>query len=707
MLNKLAFRNARRSAKDYIVYLLTMTVMAAMMFAFDSMALSDSVLSLCEEAAVMGWMIGIASAFIIGILAWLIRYMCRFMLEKRSREFGTYLLLGMNKKQVSRLYMKENLWMGALAFVLGLFAGAFLQQILMTVFYRVFSMDYPLHVEINGWSMLMTAIVYVLCYVFALFRSRKLFGKMTIADFMNMEKENEKMKDGRTGIAQFWLFAAVGYFIFYNIMLLRGRYTVWGVCLIVVGFIAAMYLFYYGLSAFFVQYVKKRRAGLYKPGRLFLIRQYVAKLKTMRFTMGTLTLLFTCAILGGTIAMMFARFQGAALDNSMPFDIIVYSGNPQDSFREEQTAIEEQCREADCSVEKSFVYQIYQDGSHVMNDYLYTHGDTIQKKYRSPDGSLNEEAVAEDGYEYFDYDTYMKLSDYNTLREMLGYDPVSLGENEYAIQMKSRLTRCMDEEILDRELTVPSGNLHLSDIYTINFSQNGNNGADYLLIVPDEAAASMTPYYASLAVMTRGEAPQQLQTILENIRLEKNGIPTQNEFYRLQEEGKIDEDLDWEPETMGGEGSDQIIVCIGNVLVRSEQGAELKMAMMSLVFPLAYIALVFLCVAFTILSVQQLSDSSKYRFRYDILSKMGLCRQEVDRMILKQLFFYYLVPMLVSVLLSAVTAVFAGNRFVFYTGAEGNGFYYFILSVFLFAGIYLIYFGVTYLGFTRNVHQEG
>lgn len=90
--------------------------------------------------------------------------------------------------------------------------------------------------------------------------------------------------------------------------------------------------------------------------------------------------------------------------------------------------------------------------------------------------------------------------------------------------------------------------------------------------------------------------------------------------------------------------------------------------------------------------MQQLSDSSKYRFRYDILSKMGLCRQEVDRMILKQLFFYYLVPMLVSVLLSAVTAVFAGNRFVFYTGAEGNGFYYFILSVFLFAGIYLVGF---------------
>ena len=94
MLNKLALRNARRSSRDYIVYVLT--VMAAMMFAFDSMALSPDILSMFREAGVMGAMIGLVSVFIVGILAWLIRYMTRFMLEKRSREFGTYLLLGMN-----------------------------------------------------------------------------------------------------------------------------------------------------------------------------------------------------------------------------------------------------------------------------------------------------------------------------------------------------------------------------------------------------------------------------------------------------------------------------------------------------------------------------------------------------------------------------------------------------------------------------------
>ena len=50
MLNKLALRNARRSSRDYIVYVLTMTVMAAMMFAFDSMALSPDILSMFREA---------------------------------------------------------------------------------------------------------------------------------------------------------------------------------------------------------------------------------------------------------------------------------------------------------------------------------------------------------------------------------------------------------------------------------------------------------------------------------------------------------------------------------------------------------------------------------------------------------------------------------------------------------------------------------
>ena len=50
---------------------------------------------------------------------------------------------------------------------------------------------------------------------------------------------------------------------------------------------------------------------VYRSDGLFLLRQLSAKIRTMRFTMGTLTILFTIALLGGTVAMMFAGYQKA------------------------------------------------------------------------------------------------------------------------------------------------------------------------------------------------------------------------------------------------------------------------------------------------------------------------------------------------------------------------------------------------------------
>lgn len=48
-------------------------------------------------AGMMAAMVGIATFFIVWIIAWLIHYMVRFILEKRSSEFGIYLLIGMKR----------------------------------------------------------------------------------------------------------------------------------------------------------------------------------------------------------------------------------------------------------------------------------------------------------------------------------------------------------------------------------------------------------------------------------------------------------------------------------------------------------------------------------------------------------------------------------------------------------------------------------
>lgn len=55
---------------------------------------------------------------------------------------------------------------------------------------------------------------------------------------------------------------------------------------------------------------------------------------------------------------------------------------------------------------------------------------------------------------------------------------------------------------------------------------------------------------------------------------------------------------------------------------------------------------------------------------------------------------------------SGLIAVYAGNRFNFYTGVHTSSAVYFLVSAALFFGIYAVYFAVTYIGFKRNVERE-
>ena len=160
MLNKLAFRNMKRSARDYLVYILTMTVVTALMYSFNSLFFQNelAVYFSLGGADMMSAMISLATFFIVLIVAWLINYMVRFMLEKRSTEFGIYLLLGMKKKTVSQLYIRENILLGCAAFLLGCVLGVLLQQILLTIMFSMVRMEYHLHISINRRTVLLPVI---------------------------------------------------------------------------------------------------------------------------------------------------------------------------------------------------------------------------------------------------------------------------------------------------------------------------------------------------------------------------------------------------------------------------------------------------------------------------------------------------------------------------------------------------------------------
>lgn len=681
MLNKLALRNAGRLWKDYLIYFLTLCVITALMFSFHSLLFSKDIYAMIHygesgELSTAGTMLvtfmSISTVAILVIVAWLINYMTRFILEKRSREFAIYLLAGMQKKQIAELYMKENLYLAVCALFAGLIFGSGLQQALFFVFYNSIGKNYRIKIEISAVSVILTVILYGACVFAALFRNRKKFFHMEIIHLFNMDKQNETVNEKQNVLWKRMFLFSMGNILFFYFLIFTGRITKWSAILEMIGLIFTCYFFYSGFSAFLMQYIKRKGRLIYKKEYLFLIRQFSSKIRNTCFVLGTLSFLFVFALAGSSLAFMLSDYQNKQLDVEYPFDIIIISDDTNNDFSGEETLIADNITPQDM-----LKYCVYQNGTSDMGDYLYQNLSLFSDRDSDPIMAEGKRATA-----YYDYDVYMGITDYNRLREMLGLTPVTLQDGQYLIHIPNRVY----QEIKNKSVQ-PQNGLHIgldfAGFQTEGFAQNGHNGADYLLVVPDKKLTGMKKYFSLMAVMASGNMPENLSESLYDLEGKTRGYDELADYIRI--------------------GSEELFLMPATIQVKSREVLELKFLMSTLSFPLFYIGLVFLCVSLTVLSVQQLSDSNKYRFRYEILNQLGMGKKKIRRVVAKQLFFYYLCPVILSVIVSAVFILYIGQQFVIHTGIHTEWVLYFCISLISFLGIYIFYFLLTYMQFEKNI----
>ena len=108
-LSELSLRNARRQAKDYLVYFVTIVLAAALVYAFNGLVFSQELQSLATMMDAMPLIIVLTSMVVVCIIGWLVQYTTGFMLTRRSRELGTYILIGLESRQVARLFFLLSL----------------------------------------------------------------------------------------------------------------------------------------------------------------------------------------------------------------------------------------------------------------------------------------------------------------------------------------------------------------------------------------------------------------------------------------------------------------------------------------------------------------------------------------------------------------------------------------------------------------------
>lgn len=107
MYAKLALRNIQRSIRDYVIYFVTITLTAALMYSFLELGFSDDILPLSENMPILTYGILISSIIVVFIVSFVIGFAIRFMLAQRKKEFAVYELLGMDNLS-DRAGMKEG-----------------------------------------------------------------------------------------------------------------------------------------------------------------------------------------------------------------------------------------------------------------------------------------------------------------------------------------------------------------------------------------------------------------------------------------------------------------------------------------------------------------------------------------------------------------------------------------------------------------------
>ena len=109
---KLIFRNVCKNIRDYLIYFLTLTLSVSLFYAFNSISDQPAFSNMGMTGTLLyrqlGIMLSTLSTMIAVVLAFLILYANQFLLKRRKKELGVYMMLGMKKRAYFPVVCRRN-----------------------------------------------------------------------------------------------------------------------------------------------------------------------------------------------------------------------------------------------------------------------------------------------------------------------------------------------------------------------------------------------------------------------------------------------------------------------------------------------------------------------------------------------------------------------------------------------------------------------
>ena len=648
MYSKLAFRNIRRSLRDYIIYFVTLTLTAALMYSFLALGFSPDILAMTENMSMLTTGILILSVLIAFMSSFVIGYAIRFMLGQRKKEFAAYELMGMEVKTVRNLFLVENGIIGGVAFLLGTLVGTGLSGLLNQVVQNIFEIPHTYRVLFSFRAWGMTLFFFILMYGFGMFRAAKVIRRQKVIDLLYDNQKNEEIcfqslhRSVLTGLL------SVAAMIAGVILLEKGLHIqtneallyFGGACLLI---LVGVYELHRNIPVLLYQFAKRNPHRKYREENLFFLGQIGRRIQSSGRTMAVVAILLTISLATMFLGLTMGAGYKANMEAYYPYDAGVAIDAPltKNSMDSVLSFVDERCK-----VEDSVTY------------YLY--------------------AVPDEAIEA------LSLSDYNHLREILGLSPVSINNNEFFVHcdtwnymddIRQRLEQQPEITLNGQTLTVAETPILTEPME--QYQMAGTNG--YVLVLPDEAASQLS-----------GE---KIRLVM---KLEGGGYPElRSELRQFLNSGK------WLPDIQPGQELPERVTM--GVTVKAWGVANSLTGFTTLSFCGLYLSIIFIILSCSVLAFEQLSAIDKNQKNYAVIDRLGVSAQKQASLVRKELSTVFLIPLFFPIVLTILLVV--GTQFIFGEAILQAGLvlFYGVITILLFCAIYLTYFGATMFLFKKVI----
>lgn len=436
MLYKLSFQNIKKSMKDYAIYFFTLILGVAIFYIFNAIETQSAMLKISNDTReivklltqIMSWV----SVFIACVLGFLVIYASRFLMKRRNKEFGLYLVLGMGKRKVSLILFFETLIIGIISLVVGIIIGIGASQFTSFLVASMFQADMSKYQFVfSSQACIKTILNFALIYVIVIIFNTFSINKCKLIDLFQGNRKTEKIKLKNPIICGIIFAISIVMLIiaYYNVTagyskITNGKQLA---IYIVMGCVGT-FLFFWSVSGLLLKVVSSMKGIYYKGLNTFTFRQMSSRVNTNVFSMTIISLMLFITICVLSSGLSIRNSLNDSLKQGVPADINfnkVVNLSKEDGYGKKEVE----------SSNKS-IFQFFEENGYNIEPYLKEYVDLYI--YQSENVTLNDTLGNND--EKDDSPTMLevpenivKVSDYNRLARFYGKDTIELNDDEYIV----------------------------------------------------------------------------------------------------------------------------------------------------------------------------------------------------------------------------------------------------------------------------------